>query len=691
MKYLQYRAFELTASFFYLFRNVRYKHVPVVRAMGYSFHRNAVRLYRRSKPGGRKWLFKKRTLYSRLVGNDHVTPVAYRPASRNPGKIVYSILVTKGLDVDRGNSITCIENRSRRRLKKPLYNPEASGRLHAGQYRSLLRQIRSIVRQRGIHPYFKRKSFMRWIRIQLRSVMRKIDGIDRLFGKNNVKGVIQFSSVNPMGYLLVHMGKQRRIPTMNIQFGLNDTYQILSTNIDHYVAWGEQHKKRLTQFGVPGSKFHLLGNARFDPIFTNKWMNKAELLKKLKIRPGKTVFVYPEQPLPQRHNRIVMRAILRSLLPYRKKVVLLVKNHPRQRGSGLTRSLVRKYPFARLIRHRSIQLNDLLNGSDAVFVQFSTTGLEAMLFRKPVISLAFFPDTNKHEYSYYASSRRVTSAKGYKQLKSIIKPFMRSGSYRRLMLAKQNMYVASAYNGGGDAKRKIKQFIQSVTGIKMGKVTAVIPVSANRYCPISLIEQTVKAARDSKTVDRIIIATDRSDLSNRFSRSSGVSMFQVNSSEQSFFSMDGDFAELCLRQLKQEFVRNGGESDMIALLAPAFPFRTSRHIGRAIQLLISSRADTVRSVSTPPNAPQESALAPNGAVVASKASVLLETGSLIGANVIPYEMQAADALEVNNEEEFVQADSLRAELSRNNRIIRKRKRVRLRKKRRKKRKASKKA
>ncbi|KRE22285.1 hypothetical protein [Paenibacillus sp. Soil522] len=457
----QLRAFDLTANFFHTFRNVRYMHVPVVRAMAYSFHLDAEKYYKRAKQTGQRWIRNPRQMYDKLVANDHVTAVPYTPSKLGKAKKIFSTLAIEGLGVNKSQNIICIENKSRRRLKSPYYNPEASGRLQTVHYNSLLRQIKSIVYKKGVHPYFKRRAFMKWIKLQLRSVMRKIDGINQLFSKNNIKAVIQVSSVNPMGYLLVHMGKQRRIPTINIQYGLNDTYQVLSTNVDHYVAWGELHRKRLTRYGTPPNKFHLLGNARFDPIFNGKWMNKSQISNKLGINGNKTIFVYPEQPLKPRENRIVMNRIIRALLPFRNKVALLVKKHPRQRGSGLSPGMMRKYQFAKLIRHGAIRLYDLLSGADAVFVQFSTTGLEAMLFRKPVIALAFFPNTNKHEYTYYASSRLLASAKGQKQLRTIVSKFMKESPYRKVMMNKQQKYLLGAYSGRGNAKKSINEFMGS--------------------------------------------------------------------------------------------------------------------------------------------------------------------------------------------------------------------------------------
>lgn len=453
----QLRAFDLTARFFHTFRNVKYKNISVVRAMAYPFHMKAVKNYRGSK---RLSLIRSpRHMYSKLIAGDRATAVTYHPAGS--AKKIFTPFALEGLSVNRNQSIICLDKKNRRKQRAPYYNPAASGRFQKGQYNSLVRQIKAIVRRRGVHRYFKSRSFMSWIKSQLRTVMRQIDGIERLFLKNNIKAVVQASSVNPMGYLLVHMAKQRRVPTINLQYGLIDTYQIFSTNADYYVAWGAQHQKRLTRYGAPRNLFRLLGNARFDSIFSGKWMNKARLLRKVGIRRDKMVFVYPEQPLKSRYNRVAMKRVVQALQPYRRKIVLLVKKHPRQGGSGLTKSMMRKYPFAKVVR-RSIRLYDLLNGADAAFVQFSTTGLEAMLFRKPVIALSFFPNTNKHEYTYYASSRLVTSARSQGQLRKIVAKVMNGSSYRRAMLNKQERYLLGAYSGGEHARRNISSLIDSM-------------------------------------------------------------------------------------------------------------------------------------------------------------------------------------------------------------------------------------
>jgi hypothetical protein len=465
MNYIYYHSFLLTNCFFRLFANIKYKDVPIARAMAYSFHREAIKYFSTHRvPPNKNWPQNKSKLYSMLIESEPVKHIQYSPDVNATQKIIYSPYAFEGLNIDKEQSIICGQNRSEKKrlrgLEVPFCIPQEMSPLNKKSYQSLVRQIKGILKRKKIQRYFKRKTFITWMTRQLNPILRIIDGIDTLFSRNHVAGIVQHSSVHPLGYLLVHMGKQRGIPTINLQYGLNDDYQLLSTYVDHYIAWGTHHKQRLTQFGVPESKFNLLGNARFDPIFTGKWKEEKQLRGILNFSNKKLIFVYPEQPLKESHNKKAMTTILNALEPYRDKLVLLVKEHPNQKKSTLTSTDLRKYPFVRRVTNPHIHLYDLLNSADAVFVQFSTVGIEAILFNKLMISLSLFPNTDKHEYSYYSASKSITSARNQKQLSSIIKQFFATRSYRRKRLRAQQKYRKGSYNGTLSATR-IQTFIQN--------------------------------------------------------------------------------------------------------------------------------------------------------------------------------------------------------------------------------------
>ncbi len=453
-----YRALMLSSAFFHTFRNVRYHGVPVARAMFYSFHRR-VMLGSKKGIGKRKMKISKKRLYNWMIRSDKVTPVPYRKPKQR-GKIIFSPEAASGLPISRTTSLICAVGKHDRKKERraPVAVPSQMVGLNYKQYAALRRKIIAIARKKSTPAYFRNKLFIKWMLKELKTVMKTIDGIRRLFANHSIRAIVLHSSVHPLGYLLVHMGRQRGIPTIILQYGLNDHYQLFSTYARYYVAWGPFHKKRLTQYGVPSRKIVTLGNARFDPIFKKKWVNKRKLARILRISRRKWLFVYPEQPLPLKKNRKVLRMLIKALQPYRRKVMLLVKPHPRQRKLSFPRRRLKRYRFIRVVRHP--HLYHLIHGSNAVFVQFSTVGVEAILMNRPVIALVMFKNTVKHEHTYYSASRHITSAKGQKQLNKIVRRFVLSSRFRKNMLLKQRYYRKGTYSGKL-AARRIYNFIKA--------------------------------------------------------------------------------------------------------------------------------------------------------------------------------------------------------------------------------------
>ncbi|MNE82833.1 hypothetical protein D3C80_1795940 [compost metagenome] len=127
---------------------------------------------------------------------------------------------------------------------------------------------------------------------------------------------------------------------------------------------------------------------------------------------------------------------------------------------------------------------------------------------------------------------------------------------------------------------------------------------------------------------------------------------------------------MALQQLDKEF-SGSNDNRMIIFLQPNFPFRTSRHITRALQLYLNSQADTLRSVSAPA---EGAAPEPNGAIVISRASTL-HAGKLLGQTIYDFNMPAAQAFEVQSEEDEKRLERLRPAISKRKRLKRKTKRI----------------
>ena len=471
INHITFKAYELTHHFLKVFNHITYKDIPVARAMIFNFYRLiAIRNYENlSSKNMNMSKDQKRKLYGVLFDNEEVKQLPYNPNVAQPHKIILSRFVDV-LDIDTESGIFCDEYVKDERERPPYINPANLVPLDSKVEKQLIKQIHMVSEDKKVPTIFRSKGFRVWVCKQLAHIIRLIDGIELIFMQNNIKGVVQDVSLLPMNYILVHMCKQRNIPSINIQLFLNSHYQLMSMNPDYYITFGQFDIDRMTELGVPPQKFKIIGNPRFDHIFNDTWMNKNQLARLLDFASDKLVFFYAEQPIhPEEINKVILDALIQSLYPHRDKVVFIIKKHPRQAKSTLSNSYLKKYPFIKLISTNDIQLYDLINNSDIVFTQFSCVGLEAILLDKPMISINFFQDELNREHSYFAKNPLVTSSNNLQQLNEIINNMIENPvKCKHSILEKQTIYKRYIYNDSkGTSKVRIKKFIQDITGVQI--------------------------------------------------------------------------------------------------------------------------------------------------------------------------------------------------------------------------------
>jgi CMP-N-acetylneuraminic acid synthetase len=116
-----------------------------------------------------------------------------------------------------------------------------------------------------------------------------------------------------------------------------------------------------------------------------------------------------------------------------------------------------------------------------------------------------------------------------------------------------------------------------------------------------LIEYTIHAAKDSKKLDRIIVSTDSPQIA-KIAISVGVEAPFLRPKKIS--GSNSSTIDTIKHTLK--FFADTYVPDIILILQPTSPFRTSEMIDKSINLLQKSKADSVISVSKVKNHPYKS-------------------------------------------------------------------------------------
>lgn len=190
-----------------------------------------------------------------------------------------------------------------------------------------------------------------------------------------------------------------------------------------------------------------------------------------------------------------------------------------------------------------------------------------------------------------------------------------------------------------------------------------------------LIAHSIEAARASRGLYRTVVSTDDEEIAG-FARSMGADVPFLRPAELA--RDDSPVAGALLHALEQA----GADADAVALLQATSPLRTSGDIDQAIDLFRSTGADTVTAVSSAGDHPywcwaeqDDGSLAPyfsreymaieraalpvalveNGAVYVVRRPVL-HAGSIYGAKVVPYRIDAAHAIDIDYAEDLARAD-----------------------------------
>jgi CMP-N,N'-diacetyllegionaminic acid synthase len=198
-----------------------------------------------------------------------------------------------------------------------------------------------------------------------------------------------------------------------------------------------------------------------------------------------------------------------------------------------------------------------------------------------------------------------------------------------------------------------------------------------------MLAYTLESARQTPAIDRIVVSTDSADIA-EVAREGGADVPFLRPPELGADHVtDLPVFEHALRWLDDH---EAYRPDIIVHLRPTAPLRRAEHITAAIERLIATGADSVRSICRAKQHPQKmwalqngyltpfippgdlvepynmprqhlrAAYVQNGSVDVMWRRTILEQGSMSGARISALEMDAADSVNVDDELDFLAAE-----------------------------------
>ncbi|MEW6697640.1 MAG: UDP-N-acetylglucosamine 2-epimerase [Bacillota bacterium] len=141
-------------------------------------------------------------------------------------------------------------------------------------------------------------------------------------------------------------------------------------------------KNNLVKRGIDADSIEITGQPAFDSLIEYKDVNKHTVIKSFKLNPDKRVVTYMSQPLVCREN--VLRGLVSAMKDHEDKQ-LIIKLHPNEDGI-VHKNILKEFNYeALVIKDRPAPLLSYI--SDLVITISSTTGLEAVILDKPLLTI----------------------------------------------------------------------------------------------------------------------------------------------------------------------------------------------------------------------------------------------------------------------------------------------------------------
>lgn len=192
--------------------------------------------------------------------------------------------------------------------------------------------------------------------------------------------------------------KQRHIRSVVVQHGTPNKYSahaFVPFEGDRFVAWNDFSRQFMENHGVPPDKISVTGGIPFDRTLT-MLVDRDAIAAEMSIDTGKRWFVFATQgtgagnmPSPDEVRDGVQQAAL--AFSRHPDCLLLYQVHPSQEIAEVV-ALVPEDMHGRVVVGRYRDTEALIKVSDGMITFFSTTAIDAVLLRKPLLLINLTDD-----------------------------------------------------------------------------------------------------------------------------------------------------------------------------------------------------------------------------------------------------------------------------------------------------------
>lgn len=269
--------------------------------------------------------------------------------------------------------------------------------------------------------------------------------------------IITVDERSRFGRALVTIAETKKIKTMLVQHGLITDHPLFAgSRITKNAVYGKETMENLLKRGTKKSQIKIVGQAEEMPEYSA--VNaKKEICMELGLEENKKMVIFSSQALQEEINRKPFEAIY-SVMERFPEVQFVVKLHPDE-TKKLHEEMFRKFGVKNVTIVKDVNLKKLLLACDLLINIYSTVGIEAMCFGKPLISVNV---DNLPEKFFPKKGSGIFIVKTRSELENAIKSVLNSKKDFSMEIMKKRRYYIAAH--GEEACNNVVKLVESMIG-----------------------------------------------------------------------------------------------------------------------------------------------------------------------------------------------------------------------------------
>lgn len=282
--------------------------------------------------------------------------------------------------------------------------------------------------------------------------------------KTQLKTITSISEQSPEVHYILDAAKSMGIHTVGIQHGVllnNRSYNFSADDVrfrpfpEYTIVWGEKFRQELVSlYHYPEHSVKVLGQLRTDTIIGNKKDNEHRSLQR---DEQKKLIVFASQPIPDESYRRKVAIDLVYACNKLKNTQLIIKIHPAENIEYYQKIVQENSVHPIEVIKDSIDLYELLDECAALVTCYSTVGIEAVYFNKPVITI----DYNRMDLIHLAKSGVAKAAHSDDELHQALLS-IENDTFQRNMSDHDQFVRDHAYKIDGQTTERYYDFIRSL-------------------------------------------------------------------------------------------------------------------------------------------------------------------------------------------------------------------------------------